>query len=403
MKKLFAVLAALVLALTGLMAVSASAESPETVSVKMSLNGDALLSLVGASDETMVKRINAVADLVNNLGITVVTDGVDSEVTLSLQDKDMLGFAVLKDDDKVLILSDVFPSYTLSISGEDLGGGLPKIEMDQEKMAKALEGPVSRLSEELASRAGEPEAVSETFFGTAFTEKKVINITTKELVLLLLNTGKEILSDESVASVLAQLKQSGMSNVPDAASLDETISQFENSNEADMPVLDAAVYSNEAGDTIVHLNLSKDGDSLLVQTGSIGGGAVLNLDVFHQLTMVIKGDANGNATIAMDFAPQSGMLVSINGTVSTADITTTADFDISLNSNRLLTLNVVDTKSGALSGRFGSDSNTVLTVSDLSNTGSEKYQGFMQEIQAGLVNVLSQAMQAVPSILSLIQ
>ena len=157
MKKLFALMLALMLTLAGVSAVSAedaapAASSSGSITLSMTLNEEAIAALAGASDETSAKLISSIVGLVNSLSITTTSDGVDAEMFVNVNDQSVAGLAVLKDTDKMFLLSDIFPNYILKIdqqamagaSGESAGSiGMPQISLDPAQMA-AMGPPASK-------------------------------------------------------------------------------------------------------------------------------------------------------------------------------------------------------------------------------------------------------------------
>ena len=222
MKKLFAIFTALVLCLTGMLSAAAAEEapalSPATYTVRLNVNSQIAALFGNAADEDSLKQVTAICDVINSLGIQVVTDGVDGELTLSLADQPVATAAFLKDDNGIFILSELFPNSILFLSQEDLGSVTGQVSPDPELLASLFTEPFAKVSTEIMSHIGTPEAVEETIHDTVFTVKTPLDMTAKELILLLLNTAKEITSSEDFAKLQETLKQMNVNF--DAASID---------------------------------------------------------------------------------------------------------------------------------------------------------------------------------------
>ena len=405
MKKLFAIFMALVLCLTGMLSAAAAEEAaapvPATYTVHLNVNSQIAALLANATDEDALKQVSAVCDVINSLGIQVVTDGVDGELILSLADQPMATSAFLKDDNGIKVLSELFPNSILFLSQEDLGTMTGQVSLDPELVASLFAEPFAKVSMEIMSRVGTPEAVEETIHDTVFTVKAPLEMTTKELVLLLLNTAKEITSSEDFARLQETLKQMNVDF--DAASIDEAIENISNTSEEDMAVMDAGIYSNEAGDAVTRILLTKDEQTMNILFGTAGELTVVDADILDQLKLALGIDQAGVTNLSLAFTVQAGMAITITGVITPDENGVSADFKATLGEMDMLAVTFRQDNSGELTGALSCEEKAEYALADLQDSAGEKYAAFMGDLQVGLLKVLGKAAQAVPSVAVLLQ
>ena len=405
MKKLFAIFMALVLCLTGMLSAAAAEEaaalSPATYTVHLNVNSQIAALFAGATDEDALKQVSAVCDVINSLGIQVVSDGVDSELILSLADQPVATSAFLKDEDKIIILSELFPNSILFLTQEDLGAVTGQVSLDPELVASLFTEPFAKVSMEIMSHIGAPEAGEETIHDTVFTVKTPLDMTAKELILLLLNTAKEITSSEDFAKLQETLKQMNVNF--DAASIDQAIEEITNTSEEDMAAMDAGIYSNEAGDAVTRILLTKDEQTMSILFGTAGELTVVDADILDQLKLALDIDQAGVTNLSLAFTVQAGMAITITGVITPDENGVSADFKATLGEMDMLAVTFRQDNSGELTGALSGEDKAEYTLADLQDTAGEKYAAFMGDLQIGLLKVLSKAAQAVPSVAVLLQ
>lgn len=428
MKKLLALMLALMLALGCVSAVNAedaaagtvdavpetAAASSGTIHLKISLNADTIAAMTGATDESAAKQAAMIVEIINALGITMTSDGKDAEMIVSANDTPVAGLGVIRNDDKMLLVSEMFPSYALAVDQNAMGsltggaagspaGGftMPQISMSEEQMAALME-PVTKLVADLQAKVGEPEQVDEAMYGAAFTVKVPINLTTKELIQTVLPAVKEVVSQEAFTSVLEQLKAQGMKIDFSPEDIDKKIEEFSSKTDDELPVMDAAIYSNEGGDSVFALLLTQDEKALAVNAGSVAGGFVTEVGYNEDFHMLLQGAGN-DMTLSMLIRTKDGMEIGIDGAASGSDEGFQADFAVKLNGSDLGTLTVDGTPGGVLSGNYSAEGRTEIAVTDLQNAENEAAQGFMKEIRTGWMMTVMKAAQVIPSVMQMMQ
>lgn len=418
MKKLFALMLALMLALAGVSVVSAedaTAEAPAipvttatssgSITLSMKLNGDAIAAMTGAADENAAKMVKTIVDLVNNLSITMTSDGVDAEMFVKVKDEPVAGLAMLKDTDKLFFLSDIFPNYILRIDqGAAAGGaGMPQISLDPEQMTAMME-PVSKLMNDFMSRIGESEAVNETFFDTAFTVKNPINLTTKEALQMALGAAKEVVEQEGFKSLLEQLKNSGMQISFDAGAIDKKIEEINNTKDEDLPVLDASVYSNEAQDGLFVVDATKGEETVRVITGGLSGGFVSEVNVPNKAYVIVSGNTTtGDFDMNVQIMPSENMLINIDGSFKATAEGFTGIFEAKMNDVELGGISITGTPNGVLTGEFSVADKKEIGIQDMQDQSSEAMKGFMADVMTGAMTAMGKIMAVFPDFGTIMQ
>ena len=421
MKKLFALMLALMLALAGVSSVSAedaaapkAAASSGTIHLKVSLNADTIAALAGAADENAAKMIPAIVDLVNNLDIAMTSDGKDAELILSLKEEPVLNLGVLKEESRMLLLSNLFPNTALVIdqaamagmaggeAGAAAGGfAMPQISLSEEQTS-AMMAPLTKLMEDLQSKLGEPEAVEEAMYGATFTVKIPVNMTTKELLQMVLPAVKEVVSQEGFAAVMEQMKAYGMKVDFSAETIDQKIDELSNTKDEDLPALDLAIYSNEAGDSMFVVLVTGKDQTVTVNSGTVAGQPVVEVDVKDKYHFFMQG-AEDKMAMNMQFVPQEGLLIDIDGEFKAAAEGFSAVFNVKMNDAELGTLTLDGTPNGVLSGTYTAEGKTEVSIANLQDQASEQMKTFMTDIQMGMMSVMAKAAAALPSFMTLMQ
>ena len=418
MKKLFALMLALMLALAGASATfaeAASAEAPSveavpaassggTITLSQKLNGDMVSQLIGGAGQEIAGKAGALIELLNNLSITMTSDGVDAEMFIKVKDEPVAGVAVLKDTDKLFILSDLFPHYILKIDQNTMGSAQAAFSMDPEQMNAMME-PMTKLLNDMMGKIEQPEAAQETFFETEFTTKSPVSLTTKEALQMVLGAAKEVVSQEGFATVLESLKSSGMPISFDPAEIDKKLEEINNTKDEDLPALDASLYSNEAQDGLFVINVTKDEETIEVKTGTIKGGFVNEVVVpANNVHVLIKGSqTDGSITMNVQFAPQEGLTVSILGGFKASETGFTGTFNVKLNGTQLGVLTIEGNPEPTMTGSFSQEDKTEITIAEMQNPSGEKMQAFQADLMAGLMTRLAKIVLAVPDLSEIMQ
>ncbi|MER2236008.1 MAG: hypothetical protein ABS901_06620, partial [Candidatus Limivicinus sp.] len=148
-----------------------------------------------------------------------------------------------------------------------------------------------------------------------YTQKSVLNMTSKEAATLFITAVKDILAEESVAALFASLG-GDLSTL----NIDETLTNIANTTDEDAPDLIVARYLDDAGDSCVAVNVSKkDQMDVTVTVADTAADETINLllvagDQGSATGFVVTDKATGMGTFSLDFVtPQ--MSASVAGSV----------------------------------------------------------------------------------------
>lgn len=117
MKKLFALILALMMALTGFSALADSVYTEVKIDSEVATG---LMTGFGVPEDQM-GMVEPIIALVNALGVNVITADGGTQVDLTLNGSDALSLAFATGADGVTIASTLFPSYILTMSNETIG------------------------------------------------------------------------------------------------------------------------------------------------------------------------------------------------------------------------------------------------------------------------------------------
>jgi len=323
---------------------------------------------------------------------------------IKVKDEPVAGVAVLKDTDKLFILSDLFPHYILKIDQNSMGSAQAAFSMDPEQM-NAMMAPMTKLLNDMMGKIEQPEAAQETFFETEFTTKSPVSLTTKEALQMVLGAAKEVVSQEGFATVLESLKSSGMPISFDPAEIDKKLEEINNTKDEDLPALDASLYSNEAMDGLFVINVTKDEETVEVKTGTIKGGFVNEVVVpANNVHVLIKGsETDGSMTMNVQFAPQEGLTVNILGSFKASETGFTGTFRVKLNNAELGIVTISGTPEPTMTGAFSMEDKTEITIEEMQNPSADKMKAFQADLMAGLMSRLAKVVLAVPDLSEIMQ
>ena len=393
-------LVSLVLALMmAMFAVSALAEepaepSPSTVDISFVLNAATVGSLFGAEDAESAKMVDTIAEVINNLGIHVVSDGVDAELDITSKNEPVISAAFLRDTDCTKILSTLFPNTVLKLE-QDAIPATPKVSIDPE----TLTVPFEKAMADIMSKVGDEEDAAETIFDTAFTKKRPINITTKEALLTIFGALRDILGSEQTKSLIESLKSSGVE--VSISDIEEEIEKIKNSSDEDLPAMEAALFSNENKDEVLSIKLTKEEQTIDIKAGTVAEG--LEIECTDGTQFVKLHAPKDEATELRMNLDMDGMPLGIAAKIYANEKPSRAAIDIAIANTQLLEINITAQDTGVLSGKFSVEGKNEISTKDLEAAESEAFEAFMAEIQTGAITSLSTLMQQFPNLATVMQ
>lgn len=302
-----------------------NAGRPLTAEIAIEADGD--LSAFGVAGQSP-EAAQVIFKLINAISFRFAADDSVGQMQVKLNGNPVSTLTVQKQENGWAAVSDLFPSTMLTVSNEKLAEFIPaqsnplaslQIGTTTEGMDPnalfALMVPVGTMIATFQSKAGETETGSFMVGGVEYTEKTPWNITTKEALELVLTTVKTILSDESTASLISQLP---LDVTPE--SIEEALEDIQEKDDSELPVLSAAVYKNDAGDSATEILLEKEdmkGISFLSATaGKITNVTASALDQAN-LSLVID-EENKQYNFSLSFTSDD-ITMNLDGSLKVSD------------------------------------------------------------------------------------
>ena len=413
MKKMLALLLALLLATS---CVTALAELPNlengvTVAAAMNFDSDAVMALAAQAGEDFgdfpAEAMNAAFGIINNLGVKAAVKGTDAQIDLLLKDASVLTLNLGVNESGIVVTCDAIPNYAFTISAETIQQLLAQIAesmpkgldgIDPEALGEAIGNRLGALIQEVLSKAGETETGSFSVDGMDFNARIPLNITTKELALLTMNFVKDTLNDPAFAPILSMV-----GDQLDLGDLDEAIQQLEGMDEAQMPVTEAFVYGqlDEAGNAngiYVAIDISQDGETIATRGGMVNNHILGSVKVLDQGAFKLDAEIKDNgANVAVTVEAQ-GMTALLNLNVAArADGGADMRGDLSLNGSAPLFTGYLSVVPGAeITAPASTEGKVCIALEGLMNNDSEATQNAMTALQSAAIVIMGKAMQVMP-------
>ena len=384
----------------------AKLSEPIAVDVSLKLNRDgvnALLSETGAINESSESLVTAVEDLVDEMTFHVTKDGTKSAMDLLLKDTNLLNVSLEQNEKTMNIVTDLLSDTMLSLNMEELTGGQSSISMPDteqlEKMKKVSEDKLNELEAKFKAALGDEEKGDWTFDGQAFTARRPVNLTTKELLSLVLDFSKDFLSDETVSSWITTA-------VPNFSldRLDEAKKNMLDTPDEDMPAITAWQYVN-GSNTVYEASMTQNDKTLSMYLGTVKDNYIFFCEMPGTLKIDAKMDVLGytqNLTAEITPNPNAAaekiMIVFAGTTEKSGESTGTAA--VSYRGTDLVTLTIRIAKGTAVTTSFDPEGKTVLTAKDLSDGSA--MQTLSGKAMTGVLRLMQKASEVMPDQISLL-
>lgn len=424
MKKLLALIVALMLALT------CTSAFAQTVVTQVTIDRDLakeMLPTFGVPEEQL-GLVDAVLAVVNALGVRVTTVEDGAQVDLSLNDADALSLGWATDDAGAGIVSTLFPNYYLTIQNETIAQMMEQMAanmpgaggeggaggMDMAAMGEVFGKYIAKWMEACAA-AGQPgEPVEADFEYDNYVFDTMVPVTVdmdaiREATQTLMD---ELLADEAAIGMLKGMMQ----NMPQGGATAEAPdfeAQFKAGFEewmAHFPdTVTAELYTNSDGSEPFYMTAESayEGSEAPFFTCYMFYENAQNMDMGFAMEMTDE-ETSETATMTVGFAMQDtdmkmyvdmgGMYIGLNISAVEPDMI----FDVFfMNPDKpLLSVKVEITDDGDRTLPVEADGKTTLAVEEImANGNSAAAQGLYGDIQGnGLGTLLSVAMQQVPEL-----
>ena len=326
-------------------------EDPTFFELSMSTDQDALqeallqLGAAGSAEDpsAMQETIEAISGLVNAVSIRGTANSKNAELVIRASGEPVASLSLQKREGETALASTLLPGIVLTLGDEFAQAQLEQLttvqgtgdqQMDLNTLTEALSkvdtevflNDINVASQKLTAALDgkmNSENVQVGEFevnGYLFSAALPLDLTFEEVTELLLTFVKDVVSSEGIKPLLELAPDSDI-----AAEIDKAI---ENVKANPQYTLEATMYSNEAGDSYMAINLkAKTGEEfpvnpdVLLGFGTVDGLSRLNIDVSDQqdslsaaVDFAQDGTANGTFTVL-----SSGNGTRLDGTFTVAN------------------------------------------------------------------------------------
>lgn len=423
MKKLTALLLALLLALTGVLAMAEEAPEAVTITGELEINRDAAKALMqgmGMDDDT-IAVYDAIIALLDAISEKVVIADGGIEYEMSLNGQPALTLAGEADENGLNLATSLLPSYYFTLSYETVleliktyAPFLTEAEesreatdallasIDVDALRESVEGYFTEYAQTCSTAVVMGEAVQETYEynDLTFNAKVPIELDLPTLVNATMKLYNQLCEDETVKATLEALKSSN---------LNFNLEPFEGEVPADeLPTVDVAMYFNvdESGNTDDNTLVTVD----VTQPDAESPSTLVNVLMTPESTQVVVELPEAETTVGVTVVPfDDGHAVRLDVTAQEtyfgADLTVTEgeekthvfNFYFSDDETPLVTETVVVKPEGERTYAIADDSRTALSIEEIVTDEDGKVVGeLVSDAQTGLFSLIGTASDAVP-------
>lgn len=311
----------------------AKLENPVTVEIGVGLDGEIPEGMISGTTPEMAAGI---VELLNILSIGFSADATASALTIKLADNPVASLGVKDNGTTWQAVSDLFPGTVLTLTKEEVDAltqqllssvvpagtttaqaGLTDLlaKFNVEALTPIIDAKTKELVAAFEAKFSEFEKGEYLVGDKTYTQKSVLNMTSKEAATLFITTVKDILAEESVAALITSLG-GNLSTL----NIDETLTNIANTPDEEAPDLSVAKYLDDAGDSCVAVVVSKkDQVDVTVTVAETEADETINLllvagDQGSATGFVVTDKASGQGTFSLDFVTPQGS-ASVAGSV----------------------------------------------------------------------------------------
>lgn len=426
MKKLFALILSLMLALT---CVGACAQ---TVCTDLTIDRDQAMGLITGFGvpEDQTGMIDPIIAVLNALGVRVTTVEGGAQVDLSLNDADALSLGWAADDAGIAVVSTLFPNYYLTISSETItqifeqmaqnmpsagGEGEGIGGFDMAAIQQVLGGHLQKWMEACvaAGQPGEPVSVEFEYGDYAFDTMVPVTVDMAAITAATNQLLDDLLGDEAAMAMIQGMAQgvsqsSGAEFNPEnfeaefKAGFAEWMSHFPDDVQAE-------VYTNSDGSETFYMAAASSYEGsedpfftcymLYENAQNMDMGFTMNgVDDETSQTASMSAGFTLKDTDMQMYLDMNGMYIGLN--ISTADNDLAFDVFFMNAEKPLVSVKAEITDGGDRTLPVEAEGKTTLAAEEImANGNSEAVQGLYGDIQAnGLGALIGVAMQQVPEL-----
>lgn len=367
----------------------------------LSLEADALteiMTMTGGSAGGMEQILKPIASVISNLKIRALTDKEGIQLNLKLKDTDLAAVGVkAAEDGKLAIVSDLLPGYVLKADLPKAGvpnvGAIKLTAEEQKAIFEAIKAKADKFEEDIKAKAGEAEKGSWFFDDATFTEKKPINITTKEATIMTLNFLKDLFTDPSMKKIT-----DAMGEKFDVSKIDSAIADVEKKEDKDFPVLTWNNYTNSSKNEYHEVSLTKEAKKVDFAASLIGKTLKVHANIDANGKAAIEGvvDAESlDANVTADITTDKLAAKIVADLIGQKDGSFDGNFTVSMNDKKVLGFSLTAKgTSEKMSVSFDETDKKVVALEEMGS--SEDGKALSNALTVSLPGILQKAMQAMP-------
>ncbi len=313
MKKLFALMLALVMMLTASFALA------DTVTIEFKTDFDVfsrVLPKMNGGREIpaeQMAQIKPIFDLLNKMNVKISTEGQAAQLDLNIGETTAISVAgKAAEDNSILVGSSIIPSYLFKITEDDmkqlmqqLPGGAAALNLEaMQKIAEKLSGYLMKAvpAFQAAITPGTPESGSFSFEGYTFDTKTPINVDTKAIGEAVKALVTDIVSDQEIMGFIGSI--SGQANLDPQQAINNI---NEAMSEEKMPDVTVDVYTITGQQAPFY--------AVAVATDKASSNTVCTFKMISREDGSIKADLEmpeAKAVITLE-GSQNGILIEVKG------------------------------------------------------------------------------------------
>ena len=405
MNQILSIVLTVILALTGMVGNLSANPAAQPASAEVSitrLEGDlsGMLSITGAS-QNGPETIEIVTKLLKALSLTFSADTGTGRLEVKANGLPVAHVAVKHREGGWDVVSNLFSKSLLTIDDTTLSSlsaassaGTPLTSLGSVDSAAlaAIPAAFESLAAAFAEKEGEPETGAYTVAGKEYTTKIPVNVTTKEVGILVLTAVRDLLNDETFAPLAAQLGQNF-----NAESIDSALAELQEKDDADLAETAVAKYLNDAGDSAVEVTMVQNEQQITLVYARSGKKTDISVQALGMLEAAVSIDQEQQTADISVIMTQNDQQMKMLLNAATVEGNLTIDVEISFQD---IVLGIRAVTSSEPPVFTAAEDLTPVALEDLMK-GGDTLDAFNTELTQGLMTASFSLMTVAPEIMNL--
>ncbi len=406
MNQIFSVVLAIVMALTGLVGNLSANNVAQPVSAEISitkLEGD-LSSMISTSGSVQMtpEILEVITKLLSALSLKISSDTTVGRLDVSANGLPVANLAVKHREGGWDVVSSLFAKSLLTVEDStmsmfsatsDSGISLSTFSSVDPAALAAVPAAIESVIAGFAEKEGEPETGTFTVAEKEYTTKIPVNVTTKEAGILVLTAVRDLLNDETFAPLAAQL-----GNDFNAESIENSLAELQEKDDADLAETAIAKYVNDAGDSAIEMLIKQDEQQVTLVYAQSGKKTDISIQALGIAEAYISIDQELQAIGAAISIAQNGQKVDLVLSSVTAENGTTIEAELSFQGIVLGIKAVISSEQPVFEA---AEDLKVVAMEDLMKD-EEAYNAFNTELTQGLMTASVSLLTVAPELMTLL-